>query len=663
MDIKSHYLELVELLNRASVSYYRDNDPFMDDAEYDSRFRELLDIETANPDIKVTYSPTLRVGSEVRKEFKKIVHSSKMTSLDDAFSFEEVLNFFSRIDFIPEDGFVVEYKIDGLAANIVYTDLHYFAAATRGDGTVGEDVTANVATVKNIPLKLAYEDIKNIEVRGEVYMPRSSFNALNSARLEKGEALFANPRNAAAGSLRQLDSSITALRGLKFFAYGLSETVNLDYVNNQEDLHHFLNKLGFQTPPFKKISKLDELEFIIKDVTDKRDLLDYDIDGIVIKLNSFKDQNRAGFLSRTPKWSIAYKLPPMEKRTILKDVIWQVGRTGVLTPVAVLEPVTLNGAVVKRATLHNIEEIERKGIKKGDQVFVRRAGDVIPEVVKPVESLRTGNETEITVPEKCPVCDSLLVKDDEKVSYICPNISCPARVKRSITHFASRNGMNISGLGEKQIDVFYDNGFIKKVSDIYKLRKHALSISVLKGFGPKSVEKLLDSIESSKNIEFRKFLFSLAIPQLGESMAFELEKKFTLEDLMNVDAETLKNIDGIGDVAASEIVGFFSNDKNREEIQNMLETGLTFVYPEKKADMLALQNLNFVITGELSVPRNEIKKIIEENGGKVLSSISSKVTYLIAGEKSGTKLAKAEELGIKVIDEGSFYKMLEVKNG
>jgi DNA ligase (NAD+) len=656
--MKERYLELVKLLNRASAAYYRDDNPFMSDEEYDRLYRELENIEKADPSIKVNHSPTMRVGDKLRVGFQKVVHSEKMMSLDDAFDVNEVEAFFNRLEFAPSQGFVAEYKIDGLALNITYRFGKYFQAATRGDGETGELVTENVATVKDIPLEIQeFDQIENIEIRGEIYMPRQSFEQLNDEKLSNGEKPFANPRNAAAGSLRQLDPKITAGRKLLFFAYGITGLSAIS-IETQVRLHKFLRALGFKTPEHIRLDKIEEIEPVIEEVIAKRNTLPYEIDGLVVKLNSFEEQKRAGALTKSPRWAIAYKLPAIEKTTKLLDVSWQVGRTGVVTPVAELEAVEVGGVVVKRATLHNIEEIKRKGLMIGDTVFIRRAGDVIPEVIAPVEQLRTGDETTILQPYNCPVCDSGLVKDEEKIALKCPNISCPAKVVASISHFASRKGLNIDGLGEKQVEFLYEKGWLKSVADIFTLADYSMWLAGEKGWGDKSVFKLLDAIKASRKVKFQNLLYALGIDGVGEFLAGELAKRFTIDELKQADIGVLVKIDGIGDTVAASITGFFRNPSNKEVLDKLINR-LEMIYPEKvEMSQLPFADLTFVITGELSKPRDQIAETIKQLGGKVSGSVSKKTHYLLAGENAGSKLAKATELGIKIINEEQFGQML-----
>ena len=657
MDFEK-YLETINLLNRASVAYYRDDSPFMSDEEYDRLYREAVDFEWKNPDKKQNYSPTMRVGSKIREGFTKVVHSEKMMSLDDAFSVREVEEFFNRLDFVPAGGYVVEQKIDGLALNILYEKGKFVKAATRGDGSVGEDVTENVATIKEIPLEIQeLANVEKIEVRGEVYMPKSSFEELNAAKSGTGEKPFANPRNAAAGSLRQLDPKVTAGRKLKFFAYAITGISDVD-IKSQEELHGFLRGLGFKTPHYEKMEKIEEIEALIEKTVAERGELPFDIDGLVVKLNSFDEQKAAGFLTKTPKWAIAYKLPAIEKTTKLLDITWQVGRTGIITPVAELEPVEIAGVIVKRATLHNIEEVERKGLKIGDTVFVRRAGDVIPEVTAPVETLRDGSEKEIFHPENCPVCGAKLAKDENKVAYKCQNIGCQAKIVAYISYFVSKGCFNIDGLGEKQVEFLHEKGWLSSVTDIFHLSDYALMLSGEKGWGAKSVYNLLDAIEKARKIRFRNFLNALGIDGVGEFIAGELEKRFTAEELIAASALDLMQIDGIGDIVANSITDFFADPQNKETVGKLLNE-VEIIYPEKSENPgnAVFAGKTFVITGTLSQPREFFAEKIKALGGKVSGSVSKKTDFVLVGEDAGSKLTKAKELGVRTITEEEFNSM------
>ena len=663
MDFEK-YLETINLLNKASIAYYRDDSPFMSDEEYDRLYREVVDYEWKNPDKKQNYSPTMRVGSKIREGFTKVVHSEKMRSLDDAFAVNEVEEFFNRLNFVPAGGYVVEQKIDGLALNILYEKGRFVKAATRGDGSVGEDVTENVATIKEIPLEIPeLNSVEKIEVRGEVYMPKSSFEELNAAKSGTGEKPFANPRNAAAGSLRQLDPKVTAGRKLKFFAYAITGISDVD-IKSQEELHGFLRGLGFKTPHYEKMEKIEEIEALIEKTVAERGDLPFDIDGLVVKLNSFEEQRAAGFLTKTPKWAIAYKLPAIEKTTKLLDITWQVGRTGIITPVAELEPVEIAGVVVKRATLHNIEEVERKGLKIGDTVFVRRAGDVIPEVTAPVEQLRDGSEKEVVHPENCPVCGSKLAKDENKVGYRCQNIDCQAKIVAKIvayiSYFVSKGCFNIDGLGEKQVEFLHEKGWLKSVTDIFRLSDYALMLAFEKGWGGKSIQNLLEAIEKARKIRFRNFINSLGIDGVGEFIAGELEKKFNVGELIAATPAVLMQIDGIGLIVADSIASFFADPHNKETVGKLLEE-VEIVYPEKSdaSSNAAFEGKTFVITGTLSRPREFFAEKIKSLGGKVSSSVSKKTDFVLVGEDAGSKLAKAKELGVRTITEEEFNGMTE----
>ncbi len=665
-ELRKRYEELAALLSRAAAAYYRDDTPFMSDADYDAKMRELRAIEADHSEWVVPWSPSMRIGWQPREGFKKVTHPHRMTSLEDAFSLEEVRAFFERLKMEIRGGFIVEQKIDGLAVAIRYRDGRFMQAATRGDGETGEEVTQNVATVRDVPLVLPADRVPAaFEVRGEVYLPEAAFQKLNADRLAAGEQPFANPRNAAAGSLRQLDPKVTAGRDLHFFAYGVATTEGLP-ASRQSELHEFLRSLGFRTPPYQIASSVETVLPIIEETIARRETLGYDIDGLVIKLDSFAEQETAGYLTRTPRWAVAYKLPAQEKTTILKRVDWQVGRTGVVTPVARLEPIELMGVTVENATLHNLDEIERKGLYLGAEVFVRRAGDVIPEVVsvtRPRDPATLSTDERIVAPTHCPVCHTPLVKDADKVAIRCPNLHCPARTIEQLIHFSSRKGFNIEGLGDKQIEFFHEKGWLRSFADIFRLKDWALWLMGQKGWGEKSVQNLLDAIEKAKTVKFQNFLFALGIPEVGEFMAGELAKRFTLEELMQATEAELLTIEGVGPVAAQAITTYFGDPENRREIEALLAAGVSIVYPEKVAFDATLAGLTFVITGELSKPREEIKRFIESKGGRVTGSVSKKTSYVIAGADPGSKLDKAKELGIPVLDEAGFEALLRGGNG
>ncbi len=652
------YTELADLLNRASIAYYNGDTPLLSDEEYDKYFKELQEFERQNPTRILSFSPTLRVGATPREGVVKIRHSSRLLSLDDAFSKEEVTTFFSRLPFQVTGGFSVEQKIDGLALSLTYEEGRFVRAATRGDGIEGEDISANAAVISDIPLFIPNVSGR-LDVRGEVYMPKKSFERLNE-RAQKGAGkVFANPRNAAAGSIRLLDPKMTAERKLRFFAYDIAREYLPDSLHSVEEMHLFLRDKGFYTPPFSIVSSLSEASDAVAAIAEQRDALPYEIDGAVIKLNRFSEQEQAGVLSRTPRWAIAWKFPAVEKRTRLESVSFQVGRTGVITPVAELRPVSIGGVTVKRATLHNMEEIRRKGLKIGDIVFVRRAGDVIPEITIPVLEERTGAEKEIEPPTCCPSCGEPLFKEGDL--YYCQSLSCPGKLERMLVHFVSGKAFDIDGLGEKQIAFLMKKGWVTKISDIFKISDYALFLLGEEGWGEKSVSKLLDSIEKSKKIRFYRFLYALGIRNIGEFAARELEKHFTMETLRSASEEALKKVDGVGDISARAIKEFFTNETNSAEIDEMVRLGVTLIYPDTgESDAYRpLVGKKFVITGTLSKPRSDIADMIRNAGGTVQSAVSKSTDYLIAGEKAGSKLDKAEKLGVSVLDEKAFYALLE----
>lgn len=643
-------------MNRASNSYYNEATSIMDDEEYDILFKELRQFELQNPDQVLSHSPGMRVGAPPRSSVTKVRHSSRLLSLADAFSKEEVEAFFNRLPFSVSGRFSVEHKIDGLALSLRYEDGRFVRGATRGDGIEGEDITENAAVITDIPLTLNNPIVGTIEVRGEVYMSKGAFEQLNKTASLKNEKLFANPRNAAAGSLRQLDSKVTAARNLSFFAYDMVREGRNDEIESVENLHHFLRDAGFETTPFSLASTLHDAESAVEKIAQGRDALKYEIDGAVIKLNSFTEQTQAGILSRTPRWAIAWKLPAIEKTTKLNTITFQVGRTGVITPVAELEPVSIGGVVVKRATLHNMEEIQRKGVKIGDTVFVRRAGDVIPEITLPVTAMRDGTEQEIGAPTECPSCASPLFKDGDL--YFCQSLSCAGKLERSLSHFVSKKGFNIDGLGDKQIAFLIEKEWLLSASDIFVLSHHEQTLFGADGWGEKSVSKLMQSIEQSKKIPFHRFLFALGIRGVGEVLARELETQFTFDLLTKLSPDALAKIDGVGEIIAKSLVAFFSDEKNKAELDKMFESGVSLVYPVRSDEQSELSGKKFVITGTLSRSRSEIADLIREAGGTIQSAISKSTDYLVAGEKAGSKLKKAEKLDISVLDEKSLLILL-----
>ena len=653
--------ELRETLTRHAKLYYVYDSPEISDYEYDMMFDELKKLEEKHPELYDPASPTHRVGGVALDKFEKFAHNVRMGSLSDVFSFEEVGDFVRRTDGLVDEGvYSVEPKIDGLSVALVYENGVFVRGATRGDGLVGEDVTLNLRTVRTIPLML--DEPLSFTLRGEVYMPRATFEKLNAGRELRGESLFANPRNAAAGSLRQLDSKITAERGLDIFVFNLQEG-NLYQDRENPDSHSEIldriEELGF--PVFKERKKTMGEESItahIERIGSLRDGLEFDIDGVVIKLDKISDRERVGEGTSTPKWAVAYKFPPEQKETKLIDITVAVGRTGVLTPNAVLEPVRLAGTSVSRATLHNIEFIREKGIMIGDTVTVQKAGDIIPEVVCANTNKRTGNEVEFNMPTHCPSCgEPVYYNADEGTATRCTNNACPAQLSRSIEHFASKGAMNIDGLGPQIIELLLREGVISDCADLYELTVD--SVKGLDRMGKKSAENLVKAIEGSKSAGLERLIYALGIRNIGEVAAAALAGRYgTLEACMAATVEELVEIEDFGEITAKCVVDYFSHPQNIELCRRLIEKGLvTSAVSMPKGT--SLEGLTFVLTGTLpTMGRSEASALIKAQGGKVSGSVSKKTSFVVAGEAAGSKLTDAERLGIKIIDEAELLKML-----
>jgi len=669
---------LRKVINEHNYKYYVLDDPSVSDYEYDQLFHQLQKLEESHPDLITQDSPTQRVGVKPLDKFESFEHLSPMLSLSNAFSDEDLQNFIDRIfNKLGESKsnnlnkssleFVCEPKIDGLAVNLVYRNGYLDVAATRGDGKTGENVTQNIKTIKAIPLRLNGNSFPEyLEVRGEVYISHKDFNELNKKAENTGDKIFVNPRNAAAGSLRQLDSRITAKRNLSIFCYSVGVVSNFNMPDNHFDVLNQLKTWGFKVNPLiSKVSNIDNLSKYHNKILSKRDSLDYDIDGVVFKVNSLKLQEELGYISRSPRWSIAYKFPAQEKETDLLGVEFQVGRTGILTPVARLKPVFVGGATVSNATLHNIEEIARKNIKKGCKVIIRRAGDVIPEVVKAILEKDKSYE-EIKIPKKCPVCGSLVFKVPEQVALRCSGgLFCQAQLKEAIKHFVSRKAMDIDGLGDKIVELLVEKNIIKTVSDIYKLKYEDLIN--LPRIGDKLVNNLLSAIEASKKTTLQRFLFSLGIREVGESKAIILAETFgSLEKIMKATYEDLVAIPDFGEVVSKNIINFFKEHHNIDVIKKLVQYGVIWddieVFTAESKQGLPLSEFTFVITGTLSsMGRDDAKTKLRSLGAKVVDSVSKNTSGLIAGEKAGSKLKKAENLGIKIYNEEEFLKLIDNK--
>lgn len=656
--MKERYDELIKLIEKANIEYYTLDNPTVTDREYDNWMSELLDIEEKHPELKRKDSPSEKIGGEVIGEFQKVTHKHQMFSIADVFNEAEIVAFDEKIrKEFPNPSYVCELKIDGLAVSLTYEKGIFKSAATRGNGTIGEDITHNVKTIKSIPLRLT--EPVDIELRGEIYMPKKSFEKLNEERKKNGESLFQNPRNAAAGSIRQLDSSIAKSRNLDAFLYHVPETKRQTHYEALMDLKH----LGFVVNPnIKLVHNVSEILDYIEEWTEKRDSLPYEIDGIVIKVNDIHMQKELGNTAKYPKWVIAYKFPAEEVKSKLTDIVCTVGRTGLITPNAVFEPIKIIGSTVRRATLHNREYIKEKGLLIGDTILVRKAGDVIPEVVGPVIKERTGSEKEFIMPDKCPICGEHLAPTLSGIDLKCPNEKCPARNIESLIHYTDRKAMNIDGLGERIIEDFYNMGIITKLIDIYNLKDRREELIELEGFGPKSVDNLLDSIEKSKQNSLEKFLFAIGIKGIGEKNAKLIAKKYlTLDNLANATFEELNNIPDIGPILAKSLVEFFKNEDNIKIINDLKAVNVNMTYLGKKTNESSFLNgKRIVVTGTLeNYTRDEIQEIIEENGGLWSSSVTKKTSAVLVGTNPGSKYDKAKELNIPIWSEEDFQKMLE----
>lgn len=652
--------KLIEEIEYHNYRYYVLDDPEISDHRFDKLIRELEELEKQFPHLKSPLSPTQRVGAKPAEKFKEYRHRHPMLSLGNVFSEEEFKEFDERVKrFLKSDReieYVCEYKMDGLAVEIVYEDEALSVGATRGDGLVGEEITRNIKTVRSVPLRLRDDPPSYLEVRSEIFMPLSDFRKLNKEREKKGESLFANPRNAAAGSMRQLDPKITASRKLDIFCYGLGEARGKTFKTHAESLKA-LQKYGLKINPTYAICKgVSEVIAFHQNAVKKREKLDYEVDGVVVKVNDLELEKRLGEVAKSPRWAIAYKFPAKEETTVIEDIVVQVGRTGALTPVAVLKPVHIGGVEVSRATLHNQDEIDRKDIRMGDTVFIRRAGEVIPEVVKVVVSKRSGKEKKFKMPIHCPVCGSRVIREEDEAIHRCIGIDCPAKIKEGIEHFVSRDAMDIEGLGKKWVEALLTHKMIHHFSDIYDLTKEKLL--TLERQGEKSAQNLLESIERSKKKGLDKFIFALGIRHVGVNTAKLLAHHFeSLENLMHATEEQLEDIHEIGSIMAKSIYDFFHDEKNLKEIKRLLSTGIHFEkVVEKKGPF---SGKTFVLTGTLpTYSRQEATKMIEEAGGSVSSAVSRNTDYLLAGSDPGSKLKKAKELGIKIIDEDEFKKLL-----
>lgn len=652
---RERILELREILRRLSREYYELDSPTVSDQEYDRYMQELIDLENEYPDMADPSSPTQKVGGEVLEGFVKVAHKTRMISLANAFNYEDLLAFDERVrKVVPHATYQVELKMDGLAMSLHYAHGQFKQAVTRGDGSVGEDVTNNVKTIASIPMSIPYQN--DLEVRGEVIMPKAVFEKLNEERKENGEEPFANPRNAAAGSIRQLDSSIARKRKLDAYWYFLMDAQALG-CHTQSEALAFLDDNGIKTNPLRRICKdIDEAWAFIQEMTERRNDLPYEIDGMVLKVNELDRWEEIGETVKSPKWAIAYKFPAEEVITRLKDIKITVGRTGKITPNAVLEPVRVAGSLVSAATLHNEDMIATKDVRINDFVVIHKAGDIIPEVVRSLPERRDEHSQKYVFPKYCPICHSPLVRYPDEAAHYCINQDCPARVSESIIHFASREAMNIDTLGSKRVELFCEKGIFKSVEDIYSLKDKRDELLKLEGFKEKSVDKLLNAIEASKQNPLEDLVFGLGIRQVGKKAARILSQHFkTMDALMQASKEELTQIRDIGEITAISILDFFALESNRQMIEKLRVAGCRMDSDQIETNESMFTNKTVVLTGSLSLfTRDEARALLERLGANVASSVSKKTDLVIYGENAGSKLEKALQLNVSVMDEATF---------
>jgi DNA ligase (NAD+) len=653
---KKEIIKLRDEINLHNYKYYVENNPVISDYEYDKLLKKLEQLESEYPDLVTLDSPTMRVGEEPIDGFETVEHKVPMLSLTNSYSYDELRDFNERIKKnVGDVEYVIEPKIDGTGVALLYENKVLVRGTTRGDGIRGDNITQNLKTILSIPLKLRNNSLKNIEVRGEVYMPLKGFKKYNKEQSKKGEVIFANPRNAAAGSLRQLDSRIVAKRPLDIFIYVISYS-DKDLKTHEKSLE-ILKEVGFRTNPLaKKVSNIEEAIKYCQFLEKEREKLDYEIDGVVIKVNSLAKQKELGETSKNPRWAISYKFAAKQSTTKLNDISIQVGRTGTLTPVAILEPVEVGGVTVSRATLHNFDELKRKDIKIGDWVLVERSGDVIPQVVKSISEKRTGREKSKAVPKKCPACGTNVVHEEREVAVRCPNKLCPARLKWRVKYYASRDAMDIDHLGGSTIDKLIGDGFIVNIADLYFLKKE--QILKLKGFKEKSAQNLLDSIEKSKKQDLSRLIYGLGIRHVGKYAAQLLASKYnSLDKLSKTSIEELEEIDGLGDKSAEAIVTFFSTEENSKLIEKLKNIGVKT--KEIRKENLPLQGKKFVFTGSLAtLSRLQASDLIKQKGAIVASSISKDISYVVVGDNPGSKYEKAKKMGLSIINENEFNELM-----
>ncbi len=656
-EAKKEIEKLREQINYHNHMYYVENNPVISDYEFDLLLKKLEKLESDFPDLVTIDSPTQRVGGEPVDGFVSVEHRVAMLSLDNAYTHEELREFDERVcKNVGDAEYVVEPKIDGLGVALLYENGLFVRGATRGDGVKGDDVTINLKTIRSIPLRLRGKTLKNVEVRGEVYFPIDGFKKLNKEQEKNGEPVFANPRNAAAGSIRQLDPKIVASRPLDIFVYFISHS-DKDFSTHEKAVGA-LKESGFRVNPLiKKAKDIEEAIKYCEELEEKRERLNYEIDGAVLKVNSLAQQKQLGETIKHPRWAIAFKFTAKQATTKLNDIVVQVGRTGTLTPVAVLEPVQVSGVTVSRATLHNFDELKRKDIRVGDMVLVERSGDVIPQVVKSITEKRTGKEKRKIIPKKCPVCGTDVVRSEDEVAVRCPNRFCPARLKWRVKYYASRDAMDIENLGESTIDKLLDKELIDNISDLYRLKKE--DILTLEGFKDKSAQNLLDSIEQSKHRSLSRLIYALGIRHVGKYAAQVLASKYdSIDDLSKASAEELNEIFGLGEKTAEAIATFFATEENRELIKKLKDVGIQTKEVKKKEEM-PLNGKKFVFTGGLhSISRPDASELIKQKGGIVASSVGKDISYVVVGEEPGSKYEKAKKLGLKIINEEEFKKLV-----
>ena len=663
MSAQKRIEELINLINYHNEKYYNQDSPEIEDFEYDNLMKELIKLEEENPELKRNDSPSNRVGGKPLDKFEQVVHKIPMLSLSNAYSWEDLKDFDSRVrEAVGSDvEYVVEFKIDGLSVGLNYNNGIFESGATRGNGIVGENITKNLMTIKNIPLNI--DEKGELTVRGEVYISKKDFEEINKIQEEQDQPLYANPRNLAAGSLRQLDSKLTAKRPLDIFIFNLEDINSKQFKTHSESLE-YLKQLGFHiSPEFKVFKTMDEIIEYIKYWTEHREDLGFGIDGMVIKVNNLAQREQMGYTAKSPRWAIAYKFPAERKETKLLDIVVEVGRTGTITPTAVLEPIRLAGTTVSRATLHNEDYINEKDIKINDTVLVQKAGDIIPQVVEVIKEKRTGEEMEFKMPEECPVCGEPTVRLEGEAAVKCINISCPAQIRRGIIHFASREAMDIDGLGESIITLLLKQDLIKDISDLYYLKKE--QISVLERMGDKSATNLINAINKSKENDLWRFINGLGIKLIGTKAAKILASEFKdLDKLMNATEQELINLEEFGQTMTDSVVEFFKEEKNISVIEKLKEAGVNTKLIESDDEDIPkiFEKMKIVLTGTLpTLKRNDAKEMIEKRGGKATSSVSKSTSFVLAGEEAGSKLTKANDLGIKVIDEEKFLQLIELK--